>query len=158
MVNLKLKLHCQFGQLDMSMLKKSLAFMPGFHKLIDRVKKGHHTGLVTASPRHNVDWLCGLIGLNNIFEHIISGDETTRNKPHPDPYLAMIEKLNVEPKNVVIIEDSLHGLQSALASGAHVIAKTGSVPIENLSIAHIVVDHLDEITNYMLKKLFQEKI
>ena len=138
--------------------KKGLAFMPGFHKLIERVKKSYRTGLVTASPRHNIDWLCELIGLDNIFKHIISGDETEKNKPHPAPYLAMMKELSVMPKNVVIIEDSLHGLQSALASGAHVVAKTGSVPDKDLSIAHRKVVHLDEITNDMLEKLLQENI
>ena len=133
--------------------RNGLAFMPGFHKLLHWVQKHHETGLVTASPQHNIDWLCDLIGLDDIFKHIISGDETTRNKPHPEPYLAMMKKLNVLPFNSVIIEDSLHGLQSGLASGAHVIAKTGSVPDKDLSIAHLIISHLDEITNDVLEEL-----
>ena len=135
-----------------------LAFMPGFHKLLNWVQKQYKTGLVTASPRHNIDWLCDLIGLDDIFKHIISGDETTQNKPHPEPYLAMMKKLNVLPTNSVIIEDSLHGLQAGLSSGAHVIAKTGSVSVEDLAIAHRIVSHLDEITNNMLEELLQENI
>ena len=137
---------------------RGLAFMPGFHKLHMRVKKQYNTGLVTASPRHNINFLCRLIDLNNIFEHIISGDETIRNKPHPEPYFAMMKKLNVLPLNSVIIEDSLHGLQAGLATGAHVIAKTGSVPCKDLSIAHRIVAHLDEITNDMLEELLHERI
>ena len=135
-----------------------LDFMPGFHKLYARVKKKYNTGLVTASPRHNIDFVCGLIDLDNIFEHIISGDETLRNKPHPEPYFAMMKKLNVLPINSVIIEDSLHGLQAGLASGAHVIAKTGSVPNKDLSIAHLIVTHLDKITNDVLEEILQEMV
>ena len=137
---------------------RGLTFMPGFHKLFGWIQKQYNTGLVTASPQHNIDWICGMIGLDDIFKHIISGDETAQNKPHPEPYLAMIKKLNVLPINSIIIEDSLHGLRSALASGAHVIAKTGSVPDKDLSIAHRKVVHLDEITNDMLEKLLQENI
>ena len=70
----------------------------------------------------------------------------------------MMKKLNVLPKYSVIIEDSVHGLQSGLASGAHVIAKTGSVPNKDLSIAHRIVTHLDEITNNMVEELLQENI
>jgi len=138
--------------------RKGLAFMPGFHKLYSQVKKQYNTGLVTASPRHNIDFVCGLVDLDNIFEHIISGDETLRNKPHPEPYFAMMKKLNVLPINSVIIEDSLHGLQAGLASGAHVIAKTGSIPDKDLSISHLVVTHLDEITNNVLEELLQERV
>ena len=137
---------------------KNLSFMPGFHDLHRRVQKHHKIGLVTASPRHNLYWLQGLIGLNNLFQHIISGDETERNKPHPDPYLAMIALLNVSPKNAVIIEDSYHRLRSALAAGCHVIAKRVSVPEEKLAIAHRIVSNLKEITLELIEELLQEKI
>ena len=138
--------------------QRGLTFMPGFHKLHSRVQKQYSTGLVTASPQRNIDFLCELIDLDNIFKHIISGDETIRNKPHPEPYFAMMKKLNVLPINSVIIEDSLHGLQAGLASGARVIAKTGSVPDKDLSIAHLVITHLDEITNDVLEELLQERV
>ena len=123
--------------------RKNLSFMPGFHDLRRRVQKHYKIGLVTASPRHNLDWLHGLIGLYDLFQHIISGDETARNKPHPDPYLAMLSLLDVKPYNAVIIEDSLHGLNSALSAGWHVIAKRGSVPEEKLAIAHRIVSDLN---------------
>ena len=137
--------------------KKSLAFMPGFHRLHKMVKQHYHIGLVTASPRHNLDWLRTLIELDDLFEHIISGDDTDKNKPHPEPYLAMMSLLGVEPKNTVIIEDSLHGVQSGLASGAFVIAKTGSVPDSQLTIAHRIISHLNEITHFMIEELLQDK-
>ena len=137
---------------------RGLAFMPGFHNLFNNLQKRYRIGLVTASPRQNIDWLCKLIGLDNIFKNIISGEETTRNKPYPEPYLAMMKQLNVLPKNSVIIEDSLHGLRAALSSGAHVIAKTGSVPKKDLEIADRIVSHLDEITFSMIDELLQENI
>ena len=137
--------------------KKSLAFMPGFHKLHKMVRQHYHIGLVTASPRHNLDWLRTLIELDDLFEHIISGDDTDKNKPHPEPYLAMMSRLGVEPENTVIIEDSLHGVQSGLASGAFVIAKTGSVPDSQLTIAHRIISHLNEITHFMIEELLQDR-
>jgi len=135
--------------------KKSLAFMPGFHNLYKLVTQHYSVGLVTASPRHNLNWLQTLISLDKLFEHIISGDETEKNKPHPEPYLIMMKKLCVKPENVVIIEDSLHGIQAALASGAAVIAKTGSVPESELSIAHRIITDLDEITHNMIEDLLR---
>ena len=137
--------------------KKSLAFMPGFHSLHKMVKQHYHIGLVTASPGHNLNWLRTLIELDDLFEHIISGDDTDNNKPHPEPYLAMMRRLGVEPENTVIIEDSLHGVQSGLAAGAFVIAKTGSVPDSQLTIAHRIISHLNEITHFMIEELLQDK-
>jgi HAD superfamily hydrolase (TIGR01509 family) len=134
----------------------NLAFMPGFHALIRRVKKKHKTGLVTASPRFNIDWLCKQIHLDTIFENIISGSESKYNKPHPAPYLDMIKLLNITSENTIIIEDSINGLRAALNAGAHVIAKTGSVSLENLSMAHRIVMHLDEITDELINDLLQD--
>jgi len=135
--------------------KKNLAFMPGFHRLHKMATIHYKIGLVTASPRHNLDWLRSLIELDELFENIISGDDTNRNKPHPDPYEAMMDILNVQPHQTVIIEDSLNGIQSGLASGASVIALSGSIPISQLSIAHRVVSHLDEITKDVIEELLR---
>jgi len=135
--------------------KKNLAFMPGFHKLHKLVVNHYSVGLVTASPRHNLNFLQTLINLDELFEHIISGDETDKNKPHPEPYLCMMERLCVKPENVVIIEDSLNGIHAALRSGASVIAKTGSIPKSELSIAHQIITHLNEITHNMIEDLLR---
>ena len=70
----------------------------------------------------------------------------------------MMERINVNPQNTAIIEDSILGLRSALASGAHVIALNGSVPREKLEIAHRIVDHLDEISLEFIGDLLQKDI
>ena len=67
--------------------ESGLSFMPGFHSMISRVKEKHKIGLVTASPKKHVNWLCTIIELNKIFKHIICGGSTERNKPYPDPYI-----------------------------------------------------------------------
>ena len=68
----------------------------------------------------------------------------------------MIKLLNITPENTIIIEDSINGLRAALNAGAHVIAKTGSVSLENLSMAHRIVMHLDEITDELINDLLQD--
>ena len=142
----------------MNELPESAIIIDKLNEEFSTLQKKFKLGLVTASPRHNIDWLCDLIELDSFFINIISGTETKRNKPYPDPYLAMMKCLNVEPKNTVIIEDSLNGIRAGLDSGAHVIAKTGSVDKKDLGIAHRIVSHLDYITNNMIEELLQEKI
>ena len=142
----------------MDEFSKNIPFVPGFKDLIARVSKNYITGLVTASPIRSLDWIRKNIGLDNYFQFIISGEETEKNKPHPHPYLEMMSRIGVKAKNTVIIEDSILGLRSAIASGGHVIARKGSVPIENLEIAHKIVDHLDEITIKFLEDLLLEPV
>ena len=142
----------------MEEFKKNIPFVPGFKNLISRMSKNYITGLVTASPIHFLEWIREKIGLDNYFQYIISGEETEKNKPHPHPYLEMMSRIDIGPENTIIIEDSIMGLRSALASGSHVIALKGSVPTENLEIAHKIVGHLDEITIKFLEELLLEPI
>ena len=149
------------GGIDSS-VSSTLSAMTGLKTIVLSMPIKQKSNQHDLSLKHQ-DWLvknfknveAHTINLDELFEHIISGDETEKNKPHPEPYLIMMEKLSVKPENVVVIEDSLHGIQAALASGAAVIAKTGSVPESNLSIAHRIITHLDEITHNMIEDLLQ---
>ena len=145
-------------QYVMDEFKKNIPFMPGLKDLISRVSKNYITGLVTASPLRILDWIRNKIELDNYFEYILSGEETIKNKPHPHPYVEMMRRINVSPLNTVIIEDSMLGLRSAIASGGHVVAKKGSVSHEKLDIAHRIVDNLDEITLEFIEDLLLDPI
>ena len=48
---------------------------------------------------------------------IISGEDITNGKPHPEPYLKTAEKLGVVPANALVIEDSVNGVRSGKAAG-----------------------------------------
>ena len=67
----------------------------------------------------------------------------------------MMNILNIQPKNAIIIEDSLGGITAGLKSGARVIAITGSVDKSKLNIAHHVVTHLNQITLNLIEELLQ---
>ncbi len=96
-------------------------FRPGARELLaDLRAAGVKTGLVTMSLRRMADTVVDLIDFD-AFDVIIAGDESTRPKPFPDPYLQACEALGVSPEEVVAIEDSPNGLRSAVASGASVI-------------------------------------
>ena len=71
-------------------------------------------------------WLNGHLahlGLADVFgEHVYSGREhVERGKPAPDLYLHAAERLGVDIRRSVILEDSEIGVTGALASGATVI-------------------------------------
>lgn len=96
-------------------------FRPGARELLaDLRAAGIKTGLVTMSMRRMADTVVDLIDFD-AFDVVIAGDDSTRPKPFPDPYLQACEALGVTPDEVVAIEDSPNGLRSAVASGAAVI-------------------------------------
>lgn len=55
------------------------------------------------------------------FDVIVAGDDATRPKPFPDPYLQACAALDVAPQDAVAIEDSPTGVRSAVAAGVTTI-------------------------------------
>ncbi len=96
-------------------------FRPGARELLASLRAaGIKTGLVTMSLRRMAHRVVDLIDFE-AFDVVVAGDDATRPKPFPDPYLQACEALGVDPSEVVAIEDSPTGLRSAVASGAAVI-------------------------------------
>ena len=63
------------------------------------------------------------------FATIVTGDQVSNGKPHPEPYLEAAARLEVEPTRCVAIEDSVTGLLSAEAAGVPTVAVPHLVPI-----------------------------
>ena len=53
---------------------------------------------------------------------VVSGDDVTRPKPDPEPYVTAARLLGVDVADCVAVEDSHAGVASAVASGARVVA------------------------------------
>ena len=132
-----------------------IPLMDGFKMLHKRISPQFLMGLVTASPIQMLNKINKKIKLHMFFDQILSGEAAKKNKPHPAPYLLMMNMLDTLPQNTIIIEDSLTGINSAIASGAHVIAKTGSVPTKKLNHVSNIINHLDEITIEFLEQILK---
>ena len=59
--------------------------------------------------------------IDKYFEFVLSNEDINEPKPSPEIYNLAISKLGLSKKNVLILEDSDHGLDAAYSSGAHVM-------------------------------------
>ncbi len=70
-------------------------------------------------------------GLAGFFgDSIFSTQDVARGKPAPDVYLRAAERMGARPADVVVIEDSVPGVQGAKAAGAHAIGYLGGAHVE----------------------------
>lgn len=76
-------------------------------------------------------------------DRVITADDVTHGKPHPEPFLRGAELLGVEPGDVIVFEDSPAGGNAGLAAGATVIA-VGDQPWEHEP--HARVTDLTEVS------------
>ena len=106
-----------------------LPWRPGARELLSEVREaGVKTALVTMSVRRMAEHVAAQLGFDG-FDTVVSGDDVTHAKPHPEPYLIAAERLGVDPAACVAIEDSAPGTASAVAAGAVVIAVPFILPL-----------------------------
>ncbi|MEZ3160163.1 HAD family phosphatase [Microbacterium sp. BWT-B31] len=109
---------------------KGVPFRPGAQELLASLRAaGVKTALVTMSMRRMARSVVDLIEFD-AFDLIIAGDDATRPKPFPDPYLQACEALGVQPADTVAIEDSPNGARSAVAAGSTVLGIPNFISLE----------------------------
>ena len=114
--------------------------MPGALELVKSIPSGRW-GVVTSGSRllaRNRLRHCGL----PIPEVLVTSDDVTNGKPHPEPYLMGAERLGFRPEECLVIEDAPAGIQSALAGGMAVIGMASTYTVEKLAEANAVVRKL----------------
>ncbi|MGC8786349.1 MAG: HAD family hydrolase [Anaerolineae bacterium] len=84
--------------------------------------RGYRTALATMSYRHETERVLEALGLAHAFEVVITQDDVQRGKPDPEIYLRVAQALAIPPAQCLVIEDSLSGVQAALAAGMWCIA------------------------------------
>ncbi|MGN8246258.1 HAD family hydrolase [Cellulomonas soli] len=105
-----------------------IPWQPGARELLVALHAaGVPQALVTSSFRVLAEPFADAVGL---FDVVVSGDDVTRAKPDPEPYLTAAARLGVDVHRCVAVEDSPSGIGSAMASGAGVVAVEVLVPVE----------------------------
>jgi HAD superfamily hydrolase (TIGR01509 family) len=133
-------------------LDQKVSFRPGALGLIDLLSQSAvPLALVTSSVRVHVDAVMRHVG-GNPFRCIVTADDVTRLKPHPDPYLAALAALGVPASRTVVLEDSPAGVTSAEAAGCRVVAVPSVVPIATAP-GRAVLESLTEVDLVTLERL-----
>jgi len=98
--------------------------------------------VVTSAPLERTQKILQLNKIEQFFSNCVTGDEITRGKPDPEPYLMGAAKLQLQPAECLVFEDSNSGIISAVTAGMYVIA------VNNESYLHeSVIGHINNYTN-----------
>jgi HAD superfamily hydrolase (TIGR01509 family) len=96
--------------------------LPGVIETLDFLKKsGILIGLATSSYAILIAAVLRTLKLEDVFHFVHSAEHEKYGKPHPAVYLSVAEKLGVDPRKCIVIEDSLNGIISGKAAKMSVI-------------------------------------
>ena len=123
-----------YDELRLAALRGNLRPMPGAAELVAFGREaGLRLGLATSSLRHHADLTLAEIELAGVFDAEATGDEVDRGKPAPDIFLVVAERLAVEPRSCVVLEDAPAGVAAAVAAGMRCVwvpnTKTRHLPM-----------------------------
>jgi beta-phosphoglucomutase len=99
--------------------------------------------LVTAAARAEIDPVLRASGLADAFSAVVSQDDVTNGKPDPEPYLCAAEALGVEPRALLVFEDTDVGVASAQAAGARVVGLTRTLGAGRMAAAEELAERID---------------
>jgi beta-phosphoglucomutase len=103
--------------------------LPGVFKIL-QLLKDKNQGIALGSASKNARPILEKTGILSYFDAIVDGNDVTNAKPDPEVFLKAAHLLNIDPKNAIVFEDSVAGIQAAN------IAEMVSVGIGEKTILH----------------------
>lgn len=97
----------------------------GIEGTIEVIRQLHGKTLLavaSASRPALIDLVLNTVGVRHHFGAFASSREVPKGKPAPDVFLLAAERLGVEPKRCVVVEDGISGMTGAKAAGMRCIA------------------------------------
>jgi len=100
-------------------------------------------------PLYKIKFNLNKTGLSSFFgDKLYSAYDIKRWKPEPHLYLHAAQEMGVSPDDCVVVEDSLHGVEAAIAAGMKVFGFTGTKKASILKAAGAIpFDHMDQLAD-----------
>ena len=133
------KLDVRAGQV----FARELRTVDGVEALLDALDHAGTPYAVASSGSHEkMQMTLGITGLlPRLAGRITSAADVAHGKPAPDVFLLAAERLDMAPAECMVVEDSLLGIEAALAAGMRVIGYTAMVDADDMQTAgatHVV--------------------
>ena len=140
---------------NIDLLKNSVELKKGLIQLLKYLNIHYYKTIVaTSSGKERAERILGEHNLMKYFNGIVCGSEVEHGKPAPDIFLKACDKLNVEPEEALVLEDSEAGIQAASEAKISVICIPDmKFPQEKyLKKVEHVYDSLEDVISYLEMK------
>lgn len=131
-----------------------LALLPGLAELLERAHKaGILMAIGSAAIPFNIDFVLDNLNIRHYFTAIVSADDVTISKPHPETYLRVAELLQVPPADCLVFEDVPKGAEAALNAGMQAVILTTTHQQHEFENLPNVIHFADDFTGEFFEKL-----
>ena len=134
--------------------KEDLYLIEGVEQLIqDLHQNGMQLILASSAAKVTIDRVFKRFNLHQYFTHIVSGEDFPDSKPHPAIFEYAASLSIVSKENCIVIEDSTNGIRAAKAAGLFCVGyNSENSKLQDLSLADVIVEHLNELSFEKISK------
>lgn len=144
--------------------RHGLPFFPGSLELLDEaLAAGIAVGIVSGALRREIELALRHVGRLGALRCLVAAEDVAVGKPDSEGYRRGYDllaravpagALPLAPRDVVAIEDSPAGLESARGAGLRTLGVTHTYRASELSLAEVVVESLVGLSPTRLENLF----
>jgi HAD superfamily hydrolase (TIGR01509 family) len=119
-------------------LVAGLPLLPGVQEYLSTARRrGLRLGIASSSSRRWVEGHLARLGVRESFDQIVCREDVARVKPDPELYLTALARMELQPDEAVVLEDSPNGILAARRAGLF------SVAVPNALTGQLPLDHAD---------------
>ncbi|MCS3800511.1 HAD family hydrolase [Niastella sp. OAS944] len=129
--------------------KPHLKLIPGLHEFLEKAHAMNiPMAIGSAAIMFNIDFVLDNLNIRHYFKAIVSADDVSISKPHPETYLKCAAALGVEPGNCLVFEDAPKGVEAAQNAGmpAVVLTSTTLHEKEEFAVYNNIIQYITDYT------------
>lgn len=120
-------LSSESAEIFAEILDTQLAQLPGLAELLEALEAAEiRKAIATSSVRAFTERVLGKFDLARRFAFILTAEDVAEGKPHPEIYQTAARRLQLEPQQIMVLEDSHNGCRAAVAAGTYAVAVPGA--------------------------------
>lgn len=125
----------------------------GVEEVIAKLSRWYSLAIVTTALPEDFELIHRNRNIVSNVDFVLTRDAYENSKPHPDPYLAALDKFGIGPEVAIAVEDSHRGLKAATAAGLDcVVVHNEFTATQDLSEATYHIEHLKDLVTQVLKQ------
>jgi HAD superfamily hydrolase (TIGR01509 family) len=141
----------------LELIASELEVIPGVRDAVSAI--GGHRCVASSTPQPHLSDNIRIAGLHDLFgEHVFSASQVRRAKPAPDVFLFSASQMGHDPRDCLVVEDSVPGVLAARRAGMTVIGFTGAAHDAEAMTGRLldagalsVASHMDQLPDLVRK-------
>ncbi len=137
-----------------------VSLFPGFEDFVKLINNRYVLSIASGALKAEIEFILSKYNLLRFFQSIIAADEVINCKPHPEPFLKALAKINgrredkINPSECLVFEDSNYGVEAAKAAKMKCVGITNSYDSNTLKNTDLLVDSFKELNIDIIESLF----